>query len=171
MGAEVAPPPIVIGKVVGTFGVRGAIKCEIQTDFVERFRQGRTITIGTNEFEIKSVSFHKSQARIMLRGVESIEQAQPLLGKQVFVSSDDRPSLSVDEYLYSDLVGLEVVDEAGVKLGVVDAIVRTPAQDLIQVGALLIPGVKQFVKNIDLRCKRIVVRLIPGMLDEGEASE
>ena len=79
------------------------------------------------------------------------------------------PELDEDEYFTEDLLDLEVFTTSGEKLGVVDDVLPYPAHDTLQVGEILIPVVKQFVKKIDLEEGRIEVELIPGMRPDEEA--
>lgn len=160
---------VAIGKVVGTFGLKGTLKIWPDTDFPERFDEGRSVLIDGKSYEIVETRWHKLQARIRVKGVTRLELAEALIGQQVSVPADDLPELGEGEYMIGDLVGLEVFDETGVKLGDVEDVIKGAAQDLYRVAGVLVPAVKEFVKDIDLANKRIVIRPLPGMFgDETE---
>lgn len=146
------------------FGIRGAAKVELLTDFVERFDPGETVLIEGKSYEIDWTMWHKGQARVRLEGFDRPEDVQPFIGKLMEVPKEDRPELDEDEYYAGDLVGMEVVMQEGRVLGPVDELISGPAQDLLRIGDVLIPMVKAFVKEIDLENRRIRVELIPGFL-------
>ena len=156
---------IVIGKVVGTFGLKGTLKIWPDTDFPERFDEGRSVLIDGKPREIVETRWHKLQARIRVKGVTRLELAEALIGCTVEVPADDLPELGENEYMIGDLMGLEVFNEAGERMGVVEDIIKGSAQDLYQVAGVLVPAVKEFILSIDVPGKRMVIRPIPGMFD------
>ena len=156
---------IVIGKVVGTFGLKGTLKICPYTDFPDRFNEGRSVLIDGKPREIVETRWHKLQARIRVKGVTRLELAEALIGCTVEVPADDLPELGENEYMIGDLMGLEVFNEAGERMGVVEDIIKGSAQDLYQVAGVLVPAVKEFILSIDVPGKRMVIRPIPGMFD------
>ena len=70
-----------------------------------------------------------------------------------------------------DMIGLKVVTLEGRELGSVDEVLAYPAQDILKIGEVMIPLVKQFVKSVDFEKATITVDLIPGMLPEDEEEE
>ena len=156
---------IVIGKVVGTFGLKGTLKIWPDTDFPERFDEGRSVLIDGKPREIVETRWHKLQARIRVKGVTRLELAEALIGCTVEVPADDLPELGENEYMIGDLMGLEVFNAAGERMRVVDDIIKGSAQDLYQVAGVLVPAVKEFILSIDVPGKRMVIRPIPGMFD------
>lgn len=152
-----------VGRVVGTFGLRGAIKVAPSTDFPERFREGARLSLLSEWYTIADSKWHKGQARLFLEGVSSVEQAQRFVGAVVYASAAERPAPREREYYVADLIGLEVVTDEGKSLGRLDEVIHAPANDVFRVGDLLIPAVDRFIRSIDLNAKRIVVELLPGM--------
>ena len=145
--------------------MEGWVKVQPTTDFPERFSRGARLIISqeTEPRQIQGVHWHKEQARIKLRGIDTVEQAEALIGRLVEVNDDQRPTLREDEIYTRDLMGLDVFLESGEKLGVVDDVLKSPAQDLLVVDEMLIPIVREFVREVDLTGRRVIVRLIPGM--------
>jgi 16S rRNA processing protein RimM len=155
-----------IGKVVGAFGLKGTLKIWPDTDFPERFDPGRSLIIEGTPYEILETRWHKLQARVRVRGITKIDQAEAMIGKTVSVPAGDLPELREGEYMVSDLIGLEVFDEGGAKLGVVEDVVKGAAQDLYDVSGVLVPAVKEFIKDVDLQKRRMVIRPIVGMFED-----
>lgn len=150
--------------------MEGAVKVNPLTDFLERFEAGRTVLIDSRPYVIQSCSWYRGKGRMKLEGVSTREAAENLKWKYVDVPAKDAPILESDEFLSADLVGLTVVED-GVELGVVDEVVRTPAHDLLRIGATLIPAVKAFIKHVDLERGVIEVSLIPGLRPTDSAQE
>jgi 16S rRNA processing protein RimM len=68
-----------------------------------------------------------------LEGITSREQAEALQGMRIAVSRDDFPAPATNEFYWSDLVGLKVVNVAGVTLGSVTRVFETGANDVLVV--------------------------------------
>ena len=154
--------PIAIGKVVGVFGLKGFLKIWPDTDFPQRFDEGRMVIIEDREYKIRETRWHKLQVRIRVEGVTRIEQAEALIGQVVYVPGSDIPDLDEDEFMIDDLIGIEVFDTAGKRMGTLGQVHRG-AQDVYQIGSALVPAVKQFIKEIDLSGNRMVIDPLPGM--------
>lgn len=108
------------------------------------------------------MSIHKGRPLIKISGIEDLTAAEKLQWE--YLEAVGRPELDEDEYLAEDLIGLKVVTDTGQELGEVEDVLPYPAQDVLQVGEILIPLIKQFVKKIDPDNGTITVHLIPGML-------
>lgn len=158
-----------IGRVVGIHGLKGEIKVHPLTDFPSRFAIGEVVLIKGAALTIERSFWHKGQVRLKLTGVSTPEEAEALRGAEL-EAADSRLELDQDEYLTADLIGMSVVEEGGDPLGVVEAVLPAPAADILQVGQIMIPAVRQFVLQVDASERVITVRLIPGM-KPGEAVE
>lgn len=172
MARRPAPPEsfVPVGVIVGAFGVRGALKVDPQTDFLERFEPGETVWLKGIERKITWFGWHKTQVRIQLEGIDSPDAGDVLRGETLYVPAEDRPELEDDEFYVGDLLGLTVETTTGRVLGKVEGLIQGPGQDLLKVGEILIPMVHAFVKEIDVEGGRIRVELLPGMIP-GEDEE
>jgi 16S rRNA processing protein RimM len=151
-----------VGQIVGVFGLKGAVKVLLLTDFPERFEVGSLLYLDGKPHGVLEVFWHKGQARVLLEGVTTPEDADVLKWKFLTVPLGERPERQEGEYMASDLVGLSVV-EGGKVLGKVSAVEHSPAHDLLSFDGVLVPLVKQFVKSVDLERRVIEVELIEGM--------
>ncbi len=168
-----SPPPSIqndrlvrIGKIVGVFGLRGGIKVEPLTDALERFAIGNTVYLDGQAHVIERIHLHKQQIRLRLSGIETIPNAQKCVGKYLQALREERPALSGGEYWVDELIGMEVLEESGERLGTLDEVISAPAHDVYRVGSLLIPAVREFILNVDPETRTIIVRLLPGMKPE-----
>lgn len=158
----------VVGQIVGTFGLRGAVKVNPLTDFIERFEVGSTLLIDGAPHEVTSLGWHKGQARITFEGIDTVEKAELLKWNYLTGQPKEEIELEEDEYFTDDLIGLKVLDPQGNQIGVVKDVLPRPGHDLLQIGESLVPAVKQFVKSVDLKTGTIVIEPIPGLLQEEE---
>lgn len=161
------PELIRIGRIAGAFGLRGHLKIDPLTDFLERFQEGRKVFLKGKEVEIETATMHKGRPLLKLEGVDTATQAEALQWEYLEGRADEQFELEEDEYYTEELIGLKVVTVEGRELGAVDEVHRYPAHDVIEVNGIMIPAVKQFVKEIDLANEQMVVELIPGMEEEG----
>lgn len=172
-GRRQSPDPeghVRVGQIVGPFGIKGGLKVASLTDFPERFDVGSLLYLSSVAHRVTESHWHKSQVRVVIEGVETVEDAEALKWHYLTVPASDRPELEDDEYLARELVGLTVVED-GKTIGTVDEVVASPAHDLLRVGDALIPCVGAFVKNVDLDKGEIEVSLIEGMRPGEQAEE
>jgi 16S rRNA processing protein RimM len=165
------------GRVAGVFGLRGELKVapsRIGDDALEVGVELRaTLRDGTSrDVRVRALRRHQGRPLIAFEGVEDADAAQLLVGAALAIARDD-VELADGEYFDDDLVGCELVDGAGTVLADVVAVEHYPAQDVLLVGArrAIVPMVRAFVKAVDVRARRIVVELPPGLLDQAEAEE
>ena len=147
-----------MGRVAGTYGVRGWIRVDAAQDALA---DCRTWWIGGVSFAVEQVKEHSGTLLAQLGGLKSREAAQKLKGSKVFVQREALPEPQAGHYYLADLVGLEVVNERGEALGVVQRWVFNGAQDVMEVAGdgkvRLLPWTPGVVKNVDLQRKQIDV--------------
>jgi 16S rRNA processing protein RimM len=167
---------IEVGRVVGTHGVRGGIKVKSFSGdpsgllAVTRVRLRRETHRGEREerdFERGTAQRVRGCAVLSLEGIGSPEEAAAWLGATVHVRREDLPPPAEDEYYWADLVGCEVVDAFGSRIGTVARVEPGPAHDWLAVrrggggGAggeeAYLPVVEAFIRKVDVAGRRIVV--------------
>lgn len=167
---------VIAGRLVGTFGVRGELKCAPTGVGEAAIVGGASFALdAANDAErvtIEAVRRHQGRLLVTLEGASTLEAAEALVGRALYL---DRAAvvLAENEYLDEDLVGLRLLDGDGAELGVVRAVEHYPAQDCLVVGPAraLVPLVRAFVRSIDLEARAIVVSLPPGLLDASASEE
>lgn len=157
-----------IGKVVTTHGVRGDIKVYPHTNVEDMFSKLKKVYIGENEQKILSVKYAKGCPVLNIDGVNTVEQAQLLIGKQVFADEASLPKLEEDSFYLKDIIGCVAVDENDAEIGKVIDVIFTGANDVYQIETesgreMLVPAVKEFIINVDVKNKKIKIRIIEGM--------
>jgi 16S rRNA processing protein RimM len=155
---------IELGVVGAPFGVRGWVKLRSHTDPPERILDHRDLQLGLGgawrAFRIESSGRSGGQLTVKLNGIEDRDQAQALRGAPVCVPRSELPQREDRDFYRADLIGCEVVNLAGVRLGIVQYFVETPAHALMVVrGAqeYWVPAVPQHLRRVDLRARQVVV--------------
>lgn len=167
-----------VGKILNFHGIRGEVKVgytqgkehqleNLKTFFVEK--DSKVITLN-----VENVRFHKQFAIIKFKEINSIDEVAEYKG--CFLKSDKNKLenyLEEDEFYINDLVDLDVYDSEGNKLGKVSDVVTIGGQDLLSIEdhknkAHLVPFVQELVPHVDIKQKRIVIRNIPGLIEDNQ---
>ncbi|ADI01689.1 MAG TPA: 16S rRNA processing protein RimM [Syntrophothermus lipocalidus] len=168
---------ITVGEVCGTFGTEGKLKVRPLTDFPERFNGMKEVLVQQGDnvevLTIEAVSPLRDFMVFKFRGIDTREQARCLVRAYLKVPPSEVFPLPEDCYYIFQLKGLEVYDDTRGFLGTITDVIQTGANDVYVVqggpfGEVLIPAIKQVVRDIRLEEGRVEVRLIPGLIDEGD---
>lgn len=155
-----------IGKIVNTHGLKGEIR--IISDFKYKkdvFKKDNIVYIDNTKYIIRSYRFHKIYDMITLDSISTIEDAENLKGLNIYINKLD---YQFDGYLNEDLIGLEVYDKEIFKGKIVD-IVKTVSNDLLVIDGIkkhMVPNIPIFVKEVDLKNKKIYIEYIRGLDNE-----
>lgn len=165
---------ISIGKILNFHGIKGEVKLGY-TKGKEEQLQNLCVVFAKKaneniELTIETIRFHKGFAIVKFKEINSINEVMELKGSIIYAGKDIVSNeLKEDEYLTSDLKGLEVFDVDGAKLGVVTGVAENGATDLLSVrirdkSVHLVPFVKELVPLVDIANKKIVVKNIDGLI-------
>lgn len=149
-----------MGRVAGAYGVRGWLKVAPGGGVRDTLPAVPEWWIGGRAYAVSEAKAHGATVVAKLVGLESREQAQALRGEEVSVRRQVLPPPEEGHYYLDDLVGLEVVNEQGERLGVVQRMFSNGAQDVMEVAGErthLMPWVPVVVKVVDLSGGRITV--------------
>lgn len=164
---------ITIGKVANTQGHLGEVRCITYTDHPERLIKRKSIYLKGNdkveEFHIETGRMHKQFVVFKFSEVADMNQAETLKGLDLQIPRTDIPQLPKGEYYYFELIGLRIETVDGEYLGDVVDIMRTGSNDVYVVRQdgqkdLLIPAIKQVVKDINITNKVITIELMEGLI-------
>ena len=132
---------IIVGKISGLHGVKGWVKVFSDTDPMEGitnygswFLQLPNANAGQwREIKLEAGRRQAKTVIARLEGYDDRDEAMQLVGALIAISSDQLKALSDDEYYWRDLIGLRVVNQQDVELGVVDRLFETGANDVLVV--------------------------------------
>ncbi|BBO78831.1 ribosome maturation factor RimM [Desulfosarcina widdelii] len=167
---------ILVGKVVGAHGIRGNLKVRSYTESLSVYEAKEGIHAILPDGSIRTMTVDRvwPHGKSLLMNFESVtrrDQAEGLIGTELFVEKDRLPALEEDTYYWFDLVGLRVIDASGTRLGRLVRIIPTSGNDIYVVrGACggqpqetLIPAIGDVVLSIDLEGGIMTVDLPEGL--------
>lgn len=157
-----------VGYVSGAFGVTGSIRVtpfSIDADALLKVKTWWLDKPGLRCVSVRTAKMHGGSVVAQLVGMLGRDAAEALKGAAVSVSRAEFPPLPDDEYYWTDLIGLDVVNLEGESLGRVTDLMHNGAQSILRVapaveaGAAerLIPFVDHYVKAVELEAGKITV--------------
>ena len=162
-----------LGQIVNTFGIKGQVKVKPFTEDITRFEKIKDIYVEKkNEqklFEIEKVNYNKNMVILKLKGIETVEEAEKYRNSYLKIKRSSVDKLPEGTYYIVDLIGLDVYTDENILLGKVDYIYNTGSSDIYVVKneqgkEILLPGIKDVLKQVDLENKKIIVHIIDGLL-------
>ncbi len=166
--------PVVLGKINGLFGVRGWVKVRSFTDPLDNILQYKTWMLNwpnnprqqSTQYQLKQGQNHGKGIIALLEDISDRTAAESLLGAEISVSRTLLQKLPEDEYYWSDLIDLKVINTQQKELGTVNHLLETGANDVLVVKQgrqeCLIPFVDPWVIQVDLEAGQIEVEWEPG---------
>lgn len=161
-----------VGVITTTHGLRGGIKVLPMTNNADRFKKLEWVYLeGSSEkWLIKDVKIRPKDVVLLLEGIDSIEEAEPLRGKYLLTDENQRQTLEEDQHYVADLIGMQVCLLNGELVGSLVQVIPTGAHDIYVVKSIdgkkewMIPAVKAFIKDIILEESKILIEPIEGLL-------
>ena len=162
-----------IGKITSCFGIKGYVKVYPYTTSAARFRKLSSVTLGASAegavlLAVEDVKIGGRQILMKFAGIDDRTAAEKIVGEFLFVKESERPRPAKGSYYLDEIVGCEVWTEEGGRIGIVEDVSKNQAQDVWTVRdgkkEYSIPAVKEFIRSVDVRRKKITVRLIEGLL-------
>lgn len=162
-----------VGVITQTHGIKGEVKVFPTTDDVSRFKKLKEVIMDNGKerlnMEIEGVKFFKQYAIIKFKGYDSINDIEKYKNAKLYVTRDKAVRLKKDEYFIADLIGMEVVTEDGERFGSMKDVLVTGANDVYVVERedgteVLLPAIKECVKNIDMEQGQITVHIMDGLI-------
>ena len=153
---------IVIGRYTSTHGIKGEIRIKSNFKYKDKvFIVDNNIFIGDKIFTIKSYRVHKGYDMLTLDAINNINDILYLKDSLVYIDKEDL-KLGEDEYLDSDLIGLDVYVNNNLKGKVTDINYLTKDKKLLVINSKLVPF--ELIKEIDFKNSKIIIESVDGLL-------
>lgn len=153
------PGLLLVARVAKPHGLRGEVIVELVSDRLERVSPGSVLEARGRTLVVETSAPHQHRWRVRFEGVRDRAGAEALHGLELYAEPLDDP----DTLWVHELIGAEVVDTTGQRLGSVEAVEANPAADLLVLdGERLIP--LTFV--VEHAPGRVVVDPPAGLFDE-----
>ena len=157
---------VIMGRVVSAQGLQGWVKVQAFTEHLDTLIDYDTWQMGNDshpwrEFKVLECKPHTKVLVAKLEGINDRTAAENCKGLLIAVPRSSLPKQGEDEYYWSDLIGMAVVNLAGESLGTVDNLLDMGASDMLCVrndkGEILIPFLAHVIQQVSLDEKLIRV--------------
>ncbi|MFP5394273.1 MAG: ribosome maturation factor RimM [Gammaproteobacteria bacterium] len=170
--ASAAPADLTqVGYISGAFGVTGSIRVtpfSLDADALLNVKTWWLDKPTLQSVKVRTAKLHGGEVVSQLVGTVGRDAAEALKGAAVFIPRSEFPQLPEDEYYWTDLIGMDVVNLQGESLGRVTDMMHNGAQSILRIAPAasgddgkvperLIPFVEHFVKTVNLSGKTITV--------------
>ncbi len=161
-------------KIVATHGIRGEVRCQYFCDSAEFLCEFDELYLdknGEKPVEIARAYPHKNVVIIKIDGIDTVEDAQKLIGKTLYMNRDD-VELDEDVYFIQDIIGLVVKDiDSGEVYGKISEVYQNGATDVYSIKKengteLMFPYIDEVVKKIDIEAGEMLIKPLEGLFDE-----
>ena len=161
-------------KIVATHGIRGEVRCQYFCDSAEFLCEFDELYLdknGEKPVEITRAYPHKNVVIMKIDGIDTVEDAQKLIGKTLYMNRDD-VELDEDVYFIQDIIGLTVKDiDSGEVYGKISEVYQNGATDVYSIKKengteLMFPYIDEVVKKIDIEAGEMLIKPLEGLFDE-----
>ncbi len=161
-----------VGVITSTHGLKGEVKVFPTTEEPRRYDSLKDVLIYDGRrytpARIRSVRYFKQMVIVAFEGKDTIEDIQPWLKKEIYVSRENALPLEEGGYYLADIIGMTVIDEEGKTLGTLTDVLETGANDVYIVDMngkeVLIPAIPQCILKVDLESNCVTVHLLEGLI-------
>ena len=163
---------VCVGQIAGSYGVRGDVRLKsfcAQPEAIAAYSP--LLTEDGRSFDVRLGNSIKNGFSARLSGIATKEEGDALKGARLYAPRDRLPEPDEDEFYHADLIGLDVVDTGGTKIGKVKAVMEQGPGDLLEIAVngqtepVLLPFTMAFVPTVDLTVGRIVINPPDGAFD------
>lgn len=157
---------VVMGRVVAPYGVLGWVKVHPDTEVFDGLFDYATWWLGKEgnwrELKVESAKIHNDVLVVKLEGINDRDAALACKSQQIAIPRASLPTLDDDEFYWSDLIGLNVVNQQQVNFGQITDVFATGANDVIvaksELGQeRLIPYIAQTIVDVNMETKTMLV--------------
>ena len=156
---------IAVARITIPHGVRGEVKLQPLTDFPRRFEETEFLLLADGtRLILESARLQRDTVLAKFRGMDTPEVWIPFRHQELYVTEDALMPLPTGQFYIHQLLGIEVFDEQGAALGIVDNVLQTGSNDVYVVKTptneeILLPAIDTVVKQIDMTGRRMIVTL------------
>lgn len=162
-----------IAKITSTHGIRGEVRCTYYCDTPDVLCSFEELYLdrGAKKITAENAYPHKSGVIMKLEGVDSIEDARPLIGKMLYIDREDA-QLGEDVFFIQDMIGLTVKDcDTGEVYGRISEVYQNGAADVFSIKKedgreLMFPNISEVVISTDIEGGEMLIRPLKGLFND-----
>jgi 16S rRNA processing protein RimM len=164
---------VAVGKITKPHGLRGGLRVAPYFEMRALLANFKQLWLVDEDKRLShTIEWVRPQGRFLtlkLADVNDVDAAERFRNWEVAVSRKQLPALPEGEHYTFQLVGLDVVTEAGQQIGQIRQVLPMPAHDVYVVSMedkeVLIPAVKEVVCRVDLDRGQVIIRPLDGLLE------
>jgi 16S rRNA processing protein RimM len=170
-------PLLRVGRVVKTQGIKGEVRVSSPGREALAQSRGKVVILEgpggkKRELTVEYSRPLKNLTVLAFREIKNIEEAQKLIGGDLYVDRTKLDPLPPDEFYWYQLQGLRVQTEEGRFLGTLEEVFPTGSNDVFVVRKegeeILIPATEEVVARVNLEDRIMVIRPLEGLLPEND---
>ncbi|UMB60154.1 ribosome maturation factor RimM [Lutibacter sp. A80] len=163
-----------LGKVVRKHSFKGEVVAKLDTDEPELYTNLESVFVALGNdlvpFFIEESLLQKgNQLRIQFEDVDSEEDADAILGSELYLPLEFLPKLTGNKFYFHEIIGFDIEDVNYGYVGVITGVNDASAQPLFEVNAngveVFIPMIDDFIKTVDRENNKIIVESPAGLID------
>jgi 16S rRNA processing protein RimM len=166
-----------LGSIGKPHGLKGFVVAFLDVDDLDAYRKVKSVLLEMPATPGKLIAYDveklqpQAENRVMLKlkGINRIEEADPLRNAKLYRPLAELPKLTDDQFYFHDVIGYTVVDSELGELGAVETFYELPQQDVLAMRykgqEILIPVVDELISRADQEAKKLYVTLPEGLLD------
>lgn len=162
-----------LGYIARRVGNHGELAFILDVDDGSRYRKLESVFIELNNslvpFFIKKIQIKGNTATVLLDGIDSIDRAEELIKKSLFLPLSALPPLKGKKFYIHELAGFTAIDKSFGEIGKITEVLDFPLQTILQIrhgeNDILIPAKDEFIISINRENKTIELDAPEGLID------
>ncbi|QKG52297.1 ribosome maturation factor RimM [Hymenobacter sp. BRD67] len=166
-----------LGFIVKPHGLKGQLVTQLDVDDAATYDKLKTVYLALPAAPARLTAYQVERVNpqgglrvlLKLRGIERIEEAEPLRGGKLWLPLSELPKLEGAQFYFHDVIGFQVIDATEGPLGIVENFYELPQQDVLAMRykgqEVLLPVVDELVSHADMAAKQLFVNMPEGLLD------
>lgn len=161
-----------VGKIINTHGLRGEVKVSVWMDYPEDFEALERVYLKKNNecLTVGNIKYQKNNLIVKFKEINDINEAEKYKNSVLTADRSDLEELPEGVYYIADLIGCEVFDDKGERVGEIADVFNTGSSDIYDVKRegkknLLLPVIDDVVLNVDIENKKVTVHIMDGLED------
>ena len=160
-----------IAKITTSSGFKGEVRLKPFSRYSIDYIINKSLHIGVEDEKLSDIKLENTiglgkKMRFKFRGIDSIHQADRLVGKIIYIKADKNDEINL---ISEKIIGFDLETESGRKAGVLKDVMWLPANDVYVVlkngKELLIPIISEVIKKLDVDNKKIIIADVDGLLE------
>tara|TARA_Y100000748_G_scaffold66003_1_gene53411 strand:+ start:80 stop:586 length:507 start_codon:yes stop_codon:yes gene_type:complete len=160
-----------VAEITTTSGLRGEVRLKPFNRFSIEYILERALQIGSSfenvvNLKLENANGNGNKMRFKFKGIDSIEKAQNIIGKTIYINVAEDDEIN---FIGSELIGFEIINDTGDKIGDLIDVMWLPANDVYVVfngkKEILIPIIPEIVRSINYENEEIIIANMDGLID------